>query len=87
MGASGIVWYISFQLASKSRKSKLIGHSSARDLATKDTVAVKKLNDPFRTNFITKLFLREIQLLQQLRHENVCMLARRKYNVLIDLGD
>lgn len=65
----------------KLRKLKLIGSSSASDLVTKNTVAVKKLNDPFRTNLITKLFLREIQLLQQLRHENVCILACRKHNV------
>ena len=85
MGVSGIVWYAP-SACLKIEEVKLIGHSSASDLVTKDTVAVKKLNDPFRTDLSTKIFLREIRLLQQLRHENVRILAVNKYKILMSAG-
>lgn len=36
-------------------------------------VAVKKLTDPFKTATVAKHMFREIKLLKQLQHENVCL--------------
>lgn len=37
------------------------------------SVAVKKLTDPFKTVTVAKHMFREIKLLKQLQHENVCL--------------
>lgn len=46
--------------------------SSARDQISNQTVAVKKLADPFKSDNIAKHMYREVKLLKQLQHENVC---------------
>lgn len=45
--------------------------SSARDRLGRQTVAIKKLADPFRSDNIAKHMFREVKLLEQLQHENV----------------
>lgn len=44
---------------------------SARDRIANQTVALKKLCDPFKTENIAKHMFREVRLLKQLRHENI----------------
>ena len=46
--------------------------SSAKDQISNETVAVKKLSEPFKSDNIAKHMHREIKLLKQLQHENVC---------------
>lgn len=46
--------------------------SSAKDQIGQQTVAVKKLSEPFKTDNIAKHMYREVKLLKQLQHENVC---------------
>jgi p38 MAP kinase len=46
--------------------------SSARDQINHKTVAVKKLCEPFKTNNIAKHIFREVKLLKQFQHDNVC---------------
>ncbi|KAJ5788293.1 hypothetical protein N7457_003283 [Penicillium paradoxum] len=48
---------------------------SARDQLCHQTVAVKKLADPFKTETIARHMFREIKLLRQLRHENIINLT------------
>ncbi|KAJ5283489.1 hypothetical protein N7505_001469 [Penicillium chrysogenum] len=47
---------------------------SGRDRIANQTVAIKKLCDPFKTENIAKHMFREVRLLKQLRHENVIYL-------------
>ncbi|KAJ5264611.1 hypothetical protein N7505_007404 [Penicillium chrysogenum] len=47
---------------------------SGRDRIANQTVAIKKLCDPFKTENIAKHIFREVRLLKQLRHENVIYL-------------
>lgn len=50
--------------------------SSAKDQISNQTVAVKKLADPFKTDNIAKHMHREVKLLKQLQHENVRLACR-----------
>ncbi|KAJ5170415.1 bZIP transcription factor bZIP-1 [Penicillium coprophilum] len=49
--------------------------SSARDQLAHQTVAVKKLAEPFKTPTIARHMFREMKLLRQLRHENIINLT------------
>jgi len=49
-----------------------VGFSFAKDRISNQTVAVKKLADPFITAAVAQHMFREIELLKQLQHENVC---------------
>ncbi|CAI7669297.1 unnamed protein product [Penicillium manginii] len=44
---------------------------SAKDQIGQQTVAVKKLSEPFKTDNIAKHMYREVKLLKQLQHENI----------------
>lgn len=48
---------------------------SANDQLTHQTVAVKKLHEPFKSGTIAKHMFREVKLLKQLQHENVLSLT------------
>ena len=82
MGVSGLVWYDmipseSFQewrIGQRTKADKLVSlySSSAKDQISNQTVAVKKLSDPFKSDSIAKHMFREVKLLKQLQHENVC---------------
>lgn len=50
----------------------IVNFSSARDQINHQTVAVKKLCEPFKTDNIAKHMYREVKLLKQLQHDNVC---------------
>lgn len=45
---------------------------SARDQISNTKLAVKKLSEPFKSDNIAKHMFREVKLLKQLQHENVC---------------
>lgn len=63
--------YIQLAMSDKS-----FDHSSAKDQISNRTVAVKKLCDPFRTAAVAKHMFREIKLLIELEHDNVCRPTR-----------
>ncbi|KAJ5090671.1 hypothetical protein N7532_009355 [Penicillium argentinense] len=44
---------------------------SAKDNICNQTVAVKKLSEPFKTDYLAKHMYREVKLLKQLQHENL----------------
>jgi serine/threonine protein kinase len=46
-------------------------YSSAKDMLTGQSVAVKKIMKPFSTPVLSKRTYRELKLLKHLRHENV----------------
>lgn len=77
MGVSGLVWYAS--LSQVACKVSLTGFfsSSAKDDISNRTCAVKKLADPFKNSGIAQHMFREIKLLRQLQHDNVCYFAIR----------
>lgn len=57
--------------------------SSARDQINHQTVAVKKLCEPFKTANTAKHMFREVKLLKQLQHDNVrCPVASLDHVVL-----
>lgn len=44
------------------------------DQLSATSVAIKKIKNPFSTPMLSKRTYRELKLLKQLRHENVCPL-------------
>lgn len=62
MGITGLVWY---------RGHSMHDFSSARDQINHQTVAVKKLSEPFKTDNIAKHMYQEVTLLKQLQQDNV----------------
>ncbi|KAJ5624190.1 hypothetical protein N7510_000499 [Penicillium lagena] len=51
----------------------LFGRTIVQHQILHRSVAVKKLTDPFKTATVAKHMFREIKLLKQLQHENVCL--------------
>lgn len=45
--------------------------SSADDQLSNQTVAIKKLVEPFKTNDVAKHMFREVKMLKHLQHDNV----------------
>lgn len=76
MGISGIVWYYTRKSYSVPIADTSLHCSSARDRIANQKVAIKKLCGPFKTENIAKHMFREVRLLKQLRHENVCLPSR-----------
>lgn len=74
VGVSGLVWYDIPTLVPL-RRHKLISqisfYSSAKDQISNQTVAVKKLAEPFKSDVVARHMFREIKLLKHLKHENV----------------
>lgn len=83
MGVSGLVWYDHRGVSEleQTRANKV--YSSAKDQIANQTVAVKKLADPFKTDNIAKHMYREVKLLKQLQHENVRLSYTRALNMLL----
>lgn len=73
MGVSGLVWYDTHRSTPCQISDESLHCSSGRDRIANQTVAIKKLCDPFKTEKIAKHMFREVRLLKQLRHENVCL--------------
>ena len=73
MGISGLVWYDTLRSTPLQIANDSLHCSSARDIVANQPVAIKKLCDPFKTENIAKHMFREVKLLKQLRHENVCL--------------
>lgn len=60
--------------ATKAKLTTFFFYSSAKDQISKQTCAVKKLASPFKHAVIAQHMFREIKLLRQLQHDNVCSL-------------
>ena len=75
IGISGLVWYDTRRSAPFQIAYESLYCSSAKDKLANQTVAIKKLCDPFKTESVAKHMFREVRLLKQLRHENVCRLS------------
>ncbi|KAJ5195522.1 uncharacterized protein N7498_008960 [Penicillium cinerascens] len=76
--AHNIIMGVDFEITSRQLEPIGVGVSdlvcSANDQILNQTVAVKKLAEPFKSDVVTQHMFREIKLLKQLKHENLIQL-------------